>query len=153
MEEYGESEDNPFVFYKDELLADYPAYVKRLEDWVEGKQLVDGHVPNTFFVGVVGDEVVGRISIRHELSDFLASLGGHIGYCVVPSHRGRGYASEMMRQGLTYCRSIGLQRVLLTCDADNLASRQVILKSGGVLENVLEDDDLKVPKERYWIEV
>ena len=151
IEEYGQDDDSPMVFFEEELRDDYIAYVKRLEAWVEGREVPEGFVPNTFFVGVVGDQVVGRISIRHELNDFLARLGGHIGYVVVPSHRGKGYATEMMRQALVYCRSLGLERVLLTCDADNPASRRVILKSGGVLDAVVEDPELRVPKERYWI--
>jgi predicted acetyltransferase len=58
---------------------------------------------------------------------------GHIGYGVVPSKRGRGYATDALRQMLEYARVEGLPFVDLTTDPDNLASQRVIEKNGGVL--------------------
>ncbi len=58
-------------------------YVEMLERWRQGKNLPGHFVPNTFLVGIVGDEIVGRVSIRHVLNDFLKRYGGHIGYGVI----------------------------------------------------------------------
>ena len=79
-------------------------------------------------------------------------IGGHIGYVVIPSRHGCGYATEILRQALEHCSDIGLERVLLTCDIDNIASQRVIEKNGGVLEGLVEAPELRVPKRRYWIE-
>ena len=90
-------------------------------------------VPSTFLVADVGGEVVGRTSIRHELNDYLAALGGHIGSAVRPAYRGRGHAREILRQSLVIARAEG---VLVTCDDDNIASRRTIERVGGVLDDV-----------------
>jgi len=145
-------EDVPFAFLE-ERSDDFPAYVQMLHDWTGGRQIPENFVPNTFLCALVDEEIVGRISIRHEFNEFLERIGGHIGYAVIPSRHGRGYATEILRQGLGHCATLGLDRVLLTCDIDNPASRRVIEKNGGVFEGLVEDEELRVPKQRYWISI
>ena len=91
----------------------------------------DQIVPETIFWGVVEDEFVGRISLRHELNEMLARVGGHIGYEVRPSFRGRGLASAMLGLVLPEARRLGLERVLLTCDDSNLPSKFALLPTRG----------------------
>jgi predicted acetyltransferase len=79
------------------------------------------------------------------------SIGGHIGYCVRPAHRGQRYATEILRQGLIVARAEGIDRVLVTCDEDNVASARVIERSGGILEDIRADRDGPA-KRRYWID-
>lgn len=97
------------------------------------------------------EEVVGRISLRLELNDFLKSLGGHIGYVVRPSRRNQGIASEMLRQILTTTEASFLGHLLITCDEDNSASERVILKNGGKFESFVERDAMP-RKKRFWIQ-
>ena len=128
-------------------------YLEVLKQSARGEQIPDGHVPSTFLFAFDEARIVGRVSIRHALNDFLLRLGGHIGYAVVPEFRRRGYATAMLRQALHIAsRDLGLRRVLVTCDDENVGSIRAIEKNGGVLENVVTGADLVAPKRRYWID-
>ncbi len=135
-----------------EASADFADYVAKLANWSRGVDLPAGFVPNTFYVAVDGGTVVGRVSLRHRLNDFLRRIGGHVGYGVRPGCRRRGYATAMLRQALPIAAAKGIARVLITCDVDNVGSRKVIERCGGVFESETNDPDLAVQKRRYWIE-
>jgi len=145
-----ESPSWPFAFGLDQSES-FADYVRKLEEWTRGVGLPPNWVPGTFLVGVVGDVIVGRLSLRHRLNDFLRRIGGHIGYGVIPGHRRRGYATEMLRQSLPVCKGLGIQRALVTCDVDNIASRKVIENCRGVFEGITNEPALDVQKRRYWI--
>ncbi|PWH07550.1 GNAT family N-acetyltransferase [Brachybacterium endophyticum] len=91
-----------------------------------------------------GGPVLGFLSIRHVLNDFLLRLGGHIGYSVRPSQRRKGIASGALTAGLQEARERGIDPVLVTCEEGNLASRLTIEHRGGQYENSIEDH------RRYW---
>jgi predicted acetyltransferase len=91
------------------------------------------------------DHVVGRISLRHALTPWLLEVGGHIGYAVRPSARGRGYATRALALMLPVAAAHGIDPVLITCDDTNVASRKVIEANGGVLE------DNRNGKLRFWV--
>ena len=95
--------------------------------------------------------MVGAINIRHYLNDHLLKYGGHIGDGIRPSERRKGYATKMIALGLAECKKLGIDRVLLVCDKDNIGSKRSIIKNGGILENELLEDGKIV--ERYWIDV
>lgn len=123
-----------------------------MRDQSRGLNLAADRVPATFLAASVGEVLVGRISIRYELNDYLAAYGGQIGYAVVAEHRRRGHATAMLSQGLIVARSLGVDRVLVTCDDDNTGSARIIEKNGGVLDSVLDRPGSAVPKRRYWID-
>ena len=64
----------------------------------------------------------------------MLSCGGNIGVGVRPSERGKGYAEKITMLGLSFCKTIGLQRVMFACFADNIASKRTIQSCGGVFE-------------------
>lgn len=140
-----------FGFYHEADMA-FAEYLAVLDQAMRGEGLPDGHVANSLFVGDVNGVIVGRLSLRHSLNDVLLTIGGHIGYGVLPGHRRRGYATEMLRQALLRAGDLGLGRILVTCDEDNVASRKVIEACGGVYENSYTHD-LEIPKRRYWIDL
>ena len=128
-------------------------YVAVLNERARGVNLPPGHVPSTFLFAFDADRIVGRVSIRHGLNADLLRIGGHIGYAVVPEFRRRGCATAMLRLALGFARdTLGLDRVLVTCDDDNAASIRVIEKNGGVFAGTIEDPSLRRPKRRYWID-
>ena len=132
-----------------------------LEDPAEFARLVDhllrdrldetprpaGWVPATVKWVVEGAEYVGRVSVRHRLSDDLLVWGGHIGYGIRPSARGRGAATFALGAVLPLCRELGIDPALVTCDVDNEASRRTIERNGGRYE------DTRQGKLRYWVPV
>ena len=129
----------------------WSTYLKELEDHRHGRNLPARHVPGTFLVAEVAGEIVGRTSIRFRLNEFLAKRGGHIGYGVLPQHRRRGYATEILRQSLIIARAAGVDRVLVTCDQDNAGSRAVIESCGGMLDSIATVDG-QPPVLRFWID-
>jgi predicted acetyltransferase len=139
-----------FAFGFDDTLP-FSDYVNQLAGHPRGVGVSEGFVPNTFFVGVVDGGIVGRLSLRHSLNDFLTRVGGHIGYGVVPSQRRRGYATEMLRRAIPICASLGISRALITCDEHNAGSRKVIETCGGIFEGMIDCPESGIPKRRYWL--
>lgn len=97
-------------------------------------------------------KIIGTIDIRHELNEFLKEFGGHIGFGVRPTERGKGYATEMLRLGLDYCKMLGLEKVMVACYKENVPSAKTIKKNGGILEReFIHDDGTEV--QVYWITI
>lgn len=128
------------------------------EDWVKEKanekngiDLRDGYVPcTTLFLKRMSDnKVCGSISIRHELNEFLLEFGGHIGYSVTPSERGKGYGKLQLKMALEIAKDLGIEKCLITADKTNTLSNKTIISEGGVLENTVMWNN--EPLNRYWI--
>ena len=125
------------------------------EEWLESNQnhemginLPEGWVPGIQLVAFSRDgQAVGFLNLRLCLNDFLLEEGGHIGYSIRPSERGKGYAKESLRQGLQVAKGKNIKRALVTCSTENPASRAVIVANGGVFE------DVRNGVERYWIDL
>ena len=103
-----------------------------------------GHVPSTTLWWTDGAEYLGRLSIRHRLTERLLEIGGHIGYDVRPTARRHGHATAMLAAAIPVAHSLGINPALITCDTGNIGSRKVIEANGGVLE------DERNGKLRFW---
>ncbi|MDD3841948.1 MAG: GNAT family N-acetyltransferase [Candidatus Izemoplasmatales bacterium] len=130
---------------------DYEEYLRIVRSYAKGISLPNGHVrAETYFLTKDSEKrILGAIDIRFVLNEYLYNYGGNIGYGIRPSERRKGYAQEMLALALDVCRRNGLKKVLVTCDDDNLGSRRIIEKNGGVLENIVPFEDENVM--RFWI--
>lgn len=141
-----------FAFHFDEKIP-FSEYVNWINGWRCGVDLPKGFVPNSFYVAMDHGQIVGRISLGHQLNDWLARIGGHIGYGVVPSCRQKGYATQMLEMVIPFAKQHNIGELLITCDESNVASRRVIERNGGKFEGLLIDGTVSEPKRRYWIKV
>lgn len=129
---------------------DWADYLALLAKQRRGIDLPADRVPADLLVAVRGDAIVGRVSIRYELNDMLALIGGHLGYGVRPADRRRGHAGTIMALALPLLAARGIDSALVTCDADNEASRKTIEGAGGIYEGPVELLPGYV-KLRYWV--
>ena len=128
---------------------DFGYYCENLENKDPGNGWV---TDSTFFcLDEDRDIMVGAVNIRHYLNEALLLDGGHIGDGVRPSERRKGIATKMISLALDECRRLGIERVLMVCDRDNIGSAKSIINNGGVLENEVVVDG--VVEQRYWIEL
>lgn len=126
---------------------DFAAYMESLEVKTDGGPLVPD---STFFcLDVDSGMIVGAVNIRHYLNEGLLLNGGHIGDGVRPSQRRKGIATKMIALALDECKKLGIERVLMVCDKENIGSAKSIINNGGVLENEVVVDG--VTEQRYWI--
>jgi predicted acetyltransferase len=128
-----------------EQFADWVDHLRRQDD--PQTPLPQGRVHATYRWLVEDGQYAGCYSLRHRLNDYLLTEGGHLGYSVRPAARRRGHASAMTQDALALAASLGLDRILVTTDADNLGSQAVIRRAGGRYEDTREG------KLRYWITV
>lgn len=126
----------------------YEEWLKNNQDHEMGINLPEGWVPDIQLVAFsIDSQAVGFLNIRLCLNDFLLEEGGHIGYSICPSERGKGYAKEALRQGLQVAKEKNIKKALVTCSTENPASRAVIVANGGMFE------DVRNGVERYWIDL
>ena len=120
----------------------------------EDAAFVPAHlVPATqfMFVRKSDHKLLGLLQVRHFFNDYLEKFGGHIGYSIRPSERRKGYAKEMLKMALPFCRQLGLERVLITCIDGNIGSEKTILANGGVYESTVHEPNENVDLKRFWI--
>lgn len=147
-------ENFTFVHYWESLAGqNFERYVEIAPGFTDGKLLPEGHVPAILLFAFNSDgEIVGRTSIRFDLTDSLLQEGGHIGYGVCPRFRRQGYATAILAESLNFIKEKlpHLQKALVTCDEGNLGSQKTIERNNGILDNIV-DIGGSFKKMRYWI--
>lgn len=137
-------------------LDSYEEWLDKITSDLKKETCGEGRVPSTQFLTkrVNDNKLVGMVQVRHGLNDYLLKCGGHIGDCVRPSEQGKGYATEQIRLALDFCRKLKINKVLITCNKNNVASAKTIIKNGGILENEIPNEvEDNVITQRYWIEL
>ena len=140
---------SPWMIFRNDF-NDFDYYLENLEIKEETE---DGRVPDTTFFCVDKDRYifVGAVNILHYLNEGLLRTGGHIGDGIRPSERRKGYATAMIALALEECKKLGIDKVLMCCDKDNVGSAKSIINNGGILENEVEEDGHL--EQRYWIKL
>lgn len=128
-------------------------WLVKIREQESAKELKNGCVHSTQFLAYKDKTLVGMIDLRHSLNDYLLNYGGNIGYAVAKEHENKGYATEMVKEVLIYAKSIGLSKVLISCKTTNLSSEKVILKCGGILDDIRFDQDENFYYKRFWIKI
>jgi len=133
--------------------TDFAAFLARARDEAAGSHLAAGTVPMSRFWLVDDGRILGSSRLRPVLTPALEHEGGHIGYDVRPSARGKGHGTTLLRLTLERARALGLERALLTCDANNIGSVRVIENNGGVLGAEVPSLQRAVLIRQYWIDL
>lgn len=138
----------PYAIRKNDY-HDFEYYLENLEIKAE----IDGKVPDTTFFCLDEDRniFVGAVNIRHYLNEAMLLNGGHIGDGIRPSERRKGYATQMIGLALEECKKLGIDKVLMVCDKNNVGSAKSIINNGGILENEVVVNG--VTEQRYWIDL
>ena len=147
-QELNHTDRSPYAIFKNDY-HDFDRYLNELER----KTPTENRVPDSVFFLLDTDRnrLLGAVNIRHYLNDSLLLSGGHIGDGIRPSERRKGYATEMLRLNILNAKSLGIRRMLVTCNAGNAASEKVIIANGGVFEKTVHVDGAEI--KRYWITV
>ncbi len=137
----------------EDLERDFTSFLDGEKDRV--KSFSEDFVPESVFWLVANDEFIGITRVRHRLNDKLLRRGGNIGYEIRSSKRQMGYGTKILELALEKAKELGLERVLLTCNKDNPASRKIIESHGGVMENeyVTDGDREPITIQHFWIEI
>ncbi len=126
--------------------------VRGFDEQDRGEGLPQGWVPATTRFLIDEGTILGVVNVRHHLTDGLRQFGGHVGYSVRPAQRRRGYATVLLRAAMGMAQDLGIARLLVTCERDNVASAGVIIRCGGRLENCRQVEQLGEIC-RYWIDL
>ena len=135
-------------------LQDFTKYVSMLKDYARGINLPDGWVPcHTYWLADDSNQVLGVVRIRTRLtSEYLESVGGNIGYDISPLFRRMGLGTQILKLALEKAKSLDFDKILVTCDHENIASRKIIEKNGGVFESEIVDKTTGNIVRRYWFD-
>lgn len=154
VSDYNDNNEN--IFSSDYFNFDFnfENYIQDLKDLSNGIGLPQGYVPSTeWWLINSNSDILGTVRLRHELGKRNFEEGGHIGYDISPRYRKKGYGKVILKLVLEKAKELGLKKVLITCDFDNIGSKKIIESNGGKLENIIVSKETGKEVLRYWIEL
>lgn len=134
-------------------LANPLDWIKFCQDAKDEKTMHPMATPTTqlMYVRESDNRIIGMIQIRHSFNEVLEKYGGNIGYSIRPSERRKGYATSMLADCLEKCKVFGMEKVLLTCEENNIASEKTIINNNGIYESNIYWPERGEMLKRYWI--
>ena len=99
------------------------------------------------------NKIVGTINVRWNLNEAMLRFGGHIGYGIRPTERRKGYNKINLYLGMLEAKKVGLEKVMLDCDVNNLGSDKTLKALGGKLERTEVDPSDGILTNVYWFDV
>jgi len=146
----GDSMDGCSNLRRYDNMTDWFTWIQK----AEGKETCPPNwVPDTQFLCIRRSDsrLVGMLDIRHEMNEAIFSLYGNIGYSIRACERRKGYATMQLALAKEICRSMGMDKILVSCHKENAASARTIQKNGGILDNEVIDERNNQVLQRYWI--
>lgn len=142
---------NEFYEYNSEVNGSggLDRYINNYEDWIEKLEEDYKRIPTeekvparTYFLVRENDnKIIGTINIRLALNERLTKFGGHIGYGIRPTERGKGYNKINLYLGLKVCAKYGIDEVFMDADLENTASWKTMEALGGKRIKEYYDDE------------
>lgn len=132
-------------------MNEYEEFLKKCDDGKYQDRIKPNYSTQTVYCLFDDDELIGGLILRHEIKGNLINHGGNIGYLIRPTKRNIGYATVMLKLALEKCKELNLDKVLITCRDENVASSKVIKNNGGIYENDYYDEESNTTYKRYWI--
>ena len=130
--------DEPFLREAQSVTeGTFEEYLLKLRQMERGVDLPEGIVPMSTFWLVLEEDVVGVSHLRHRLNEVLSKHGGHVGFYIRRSYRGRGLARQLLALTAARAKRFNLDSILITCDSANLQSVRTIESCGALLEEEL----------------
>ena len=137
IEELGDEERYPFPLDFDH--KDFPALLRRLNDFEAGRNLPEGYVPSSTYWLVENGELVGVSNLRHFLNERIFNAGGHIGMGIRPQARGRGLGNLLLSLTIAEAHKRGIGELHIHCHKHNEASAGMIMANAGILVSEISD--------------
>lgn len=154
VKDYNHSNEHIFSSDYYNINFNFENYIQDLKDLSNGIGLPQGYVPSTeWWLINSNSDILGTVRLRHELGKRNFEEGGHIGYDISPRFRRKGYGKVILKLVLEKAKELGLEKVLVTCDFDNIGSKRIIESNGGKLENKIVSKETGKEVLRYWIEL
>ena len=153
LQEIPRNEDGFINSVKGKTFEEYKNWLISSNNTSKGIGLADWKVPTTIYWLYADGEPVGIGKLRHYLTDKLKEEGGQVGYSIRPTERKKGYMTQMLAQALIYCKEeLNLEKVMLGCYKENIASRKTIINAGGILEREYKTDEGELVQV-YWVKL
>ncbi len=146
-QETNHTNHSPYAIFKNDY-HDFDYYLEHLEIKEETSEKVPASV--FFLLDEERNILLGAVNIRHYLNENLLKYAGHIGDGIRPSERGKGYGTKLIALALEECKKLGINKVLMVCNKENIASAKTIINNGGILENEILSEKGTI-EQRYWI--